>query len=629
MCGIVGALSPKEFDHSFINQMTDSVLHRGPDGRGTIVFDEKCEIQSLEVGAHNEKLPSPSMLGQLSLGHRRLSVIDLESSSNQPMSYLNRRYWIVFNGEIFNYIELKKELETLGHRFETDSDTEVILAAYDQWGIACQNKFNGMWAFCIVDRFEKHVFLSRDRFGEKPLYYSVFEGVFYFSSEIKALFSTGKIKANIYAEKAISFIKNGPNEYGKETIYHEIFNLMPGCYFDINFEDDLQLIEQKKYWELQVNHSHEAFNKEKALNYSAEYYELLKDSVRLRLRSDVPLGSALSGGLDSSSIVYLVKEILSEHDNQEYQKTFSCVYKDNPSEQYCDESKFIDLLTKKLGIKNYQITPKVRDVPSEHTKMIHNFDSPPENTCMSGWYTYKLVQESNIVVTLDGQGADEQLTGYIYYFAYYLANLKFSDLIREAVCALQVPTTFPYVWRGVVTNIFTKIFGKKITKKLIEGVLKRPFPESLNGILYHDFTTGLVNLLHNADKASMAHSVESRMPFLDFRLVEFLANIPSAYKIHNGWSKYLARLAFDGKLPDEICWRKDKQGWPIPEDYWFSGDLKVWLKESLSDSNKYPGILDRLDNEEYSPGRKVGMLRSLNFLTTMKTFNASILDRNG
>lgn len=625
MCGITGALSTIDTDHSFIDRMTESLRHRGPDGRGTVVFDERCEILTLDVDNQNETIVSPSSFGRLSLGHRRLSVIDPEHSSNQPMGYLQGRYWIVFNGEIYNYIELKSELEELGHVFLTKSDTEVILAAYHQWGIECQNKFNGMWAFCIIDRAERKLLLSRDRFGEKPLYYSVCDDVLYFASEIKAIFSSDEINSEITTEKASLFIKNGPVEYSKETIYENIFNLMPGCYLHISLDDDLNLMTQKKYWALTINHSHERFNKEKALIFASTYYELLKDSVRLRLRSDVSLGSALSGGLDSSSIVYLIKEILGEGDNVKPQKTFSCVYKSNPNEQYCDESYFIELLARKLNIKNLQVTPNVSEVPSEHARMIFHFDSPPENTCMSGWYTYKLVQDNNIVVTLDGQGADEQLTGYLYYFAYYLANLKFVDLFRETLCSLRIPNAFPYVWRGFLTNIFSKIFGKNITKKIIENILNRPFPESLNAVLHLDFTTGLVNLLHNADKGSMAHSVESRMPFMDYRLVEFLASVPSAYKIHNGWSKYIARSAFNNKLPDEICWRKDKQGWPIPEDRWFSNDLKNWLQISLSDTKEYPAIFENIDGQTYNSTNKTSMMRSLNLFSAMKKFNTKIL----
>jgi asparagine synthase (glutamine-hydrolysing) len=625
MCGIAGIVTSKDTDLSFIHAMTDSMMHRGPDGRGVKLFNSCLDLfdgEDNQTSYENKNYD----YGVIALGHRRLSVIDPKTSSNQPMSYLESRYWITFNGEIFNYIELREELVGFGYNFLTNSDTEVILAAFDKWGVECQNKFNGMWAFCIIDRKDKKIFLSRDRFGEKSLYYSVKNNILYFASEIKAIFLSGNIKPFIHREKAETFVKYGPNEYTFETIYEDIFRLMPGCYFYFNLGDDLNTIKQKKYWFLEVNHSKEAFNEKAAKKYAEDYYALLKDSVKIRLRSDVPLGSALSGGLDSSSIVYLVKEILSEKSTPDSQNTFSCVYKDNLDEQYCDESFFIELLSDKLNIKNHQITPKVQEIPGEYERMIYCFDSPPENTCMSGWHTYKLVKEKNIVVTLDGQGADEQLTGYLYYFAYFLSNLRLTDLLRETYYSLKIPNAFPYVWRGFVTNIFSKIFGTSITKKLIENVFNRSFPESLNAVLHEDFTTGLVTLLHNADKGSMAHSVESRMPFLDFRLVEFLAKVPSSYKIHNGWSKYLARLAFSNKLPDEICWRKDKQGWPIPEDSWFSKELNNWLKSSLLELNRNKDLFDSYKNTTYNSKNKVEMLRTLNILQSMKIFNTKIID---
>ena len=182
------------------------------------------------------------------------------------------------------------------------------------------------------------------------------------------------------------------------------------------------------------------------------------------------------------------------------------------------------------------------------------------------------------------------------------------------------------MWRGFLTNIAQRFLGKKIIKLLIEKVLKRPFPSSLNEILVNDFNTGLVTLLHNADKGSMAHSVESRMPFLDYRLVEFLASVPSTYKIHKGWSKYLARMAFDNKLPDEICWRKDKQGWPIPEDSWFGNELKDWLKTSLQDFNQDTSIFNSFTDEDFSSKNRVSMLRTLNIQLCLKAFNTQLVD---
>ena len=263
MCGIAGVITSKETNLSFIDAMTDSMIHRGPDGRGIKLFNSCLELSSGE-NSETSYVNKDHDYGVIALGHRRLSVIDPITSSNQPMSYLDSRYWITFNGEIFNYIELREELAGLGYKFYTNSDTEVILAAFDKWGVECQNKFNGMWAFCIIDRKDKKIFLSRDRFGEKSLYYSVKDNILYFASEIKAIFLSGNIKSVIRKENAGAFVKYGPKEFTLETLYKDIFRLMPGCYFYFNLGDDLSAIEQKKFWFLEVNHSKEAFNEKMA-----------------------------------------------------------------------------------------------------------------------------------------------------------------------------------------------------------------------------------------------------------------------------------------------------------------------------------------------------------------------------
>jgi len=628
MCGIAGYLSLNDsVNLNVINKMTDALIHRGPDGRGVATFNDNLELSNLNLDDDKKVPPIIGYDGLLAFGHRRLSVIDPVPESNQPLSFMNGRYWIIFNGEIYNYLELREELQSQGYKFKTKSDTEVIMASYDYWGFECQNKFNGMWSFALLDISKKKLFLSRDRFGEKPFYFFKNENLFAFASEIKSLFTIDGVLPLISENDANIFLKSGPNEYSKETLFKNIYKILPGHFLDISLNKEDIKIEQKKYWKLDINHSKEKYNHLTAKRISKRYYELLKDSVRLRLRSDVPLGSALSGGLDSSSIVFLINEILRERGVSENQNTFSCVYED-ADESYCDESKHINLVADFLNIKNYKITPKKKEIPKEHKKLIYHFDTPPENTCMSGWHTYKLVKRNNVIVTLDGQGADEQLTGYLYYFSYFLSDLRLTDLFRETYYALRVPGSFPYIWRGFLTNIFSKIFGRVVTKYLIEKIIKRPFPDSLNGVLDRDFKTGLVTLLHNADRGSMAHSVESRMPFLDFRLVEFLASVPSVYKIHNGWSKYIARLAFDKKLPDSINWRKDKQGWPIPEDAWFLGDLSSWLKNRITFLKDNSRFFNSTKDIAYSKENKRFVLRVLNLLTVLENTNAQIDDTN-
>ena len=610
MCGITGIFS-NQHNLSVINDMTNTLRKRGPDGTGILYSDITGNVVNCDYfgssEAANSAIPNDDIV--LALGHTRLSIIDVDSRSAQPMQSASERYWIVFNGEIFNYLELRDELISAGYIFKTQSDTEVVINAYDFWGVDCLNKFNGMWAFCIYDVQTTQLFLSRDRFGEKPLYYACDENYFVFSSEIKAIFKSGLIEPEVNRTELNRFLQKGPNEFSVGAFFENVQRVPPGYYLSIDMKKKQKPIKPIKYYWLKVNTSGEKFSKRKAIEYANKYYELLKDSVRLRIRADVPIGSALSGGLDSSSIVYLIDELNREECLNLNQKTFSCVYKNNSDTAYCDESQYIELVASKLNVKNYQITPLVDDIPHEHALMIESFDTPPENTCMSGWWTYKLINNEGIKVTLDGQGADEQLTGYLYYFAYFLYGLSVMDFLREIKFCLRVPGAFPYVWRGAAAFILKLILGGTVASIVIKKLLGRSLPQNLNEVLNKDFSTGLVNLFNNADRGSMAHSVEARMPFVDYRLVEFLASVPACYKIHNGWSKYLARLAFSGKLPDEICWRRDKMGWPIPEDVWFKGALKDWITKECTDIQY---LVSEDLSKPYDATTKKIMLRSLN-----------------
>ena len=493
---------------------------------------------------------------------------------------------MVFNGEIYNYLELREELVQAGYAFTSNSDTEVILAAYDKWGVDCLNKFNGMWAFVLLDCLHQRVFLARDRFGVKPLYYHQAPGVFVFASEPKAIFESGAVGRQPNLAYLDAYLQTGPDESSKVTAFEHIVRINPSHYILCGVEDlkNGNFIQQQ-YWRLSTNLSREAFNPIKARQLADQYFDLLEDAVRVRLRADVSVGSALSGGLDSSSIVYLVNKIHAEQGLVDKQQTFSCVYS-KPEEKHCDESVYIDDLATKLNVKSYKIEPKWEDVPVEHDKVTWAMDTPFANSSMSGWHTYKLIQRNHIKVTLEGQGADEQLAGYLGYIYIYLTSLGLTELIREARSFMGVPGAMKHVMAGVVFNLLIKVGCYRVANAMYRRITgsRQDLDRSLNERLIRDSMTVLVNLLHFGDRVSMAHSIESRMPFLDYRLAEFLASVPACYKMHDGWTKYIARLAFDGLLPDEICWRKDKMGWPVPEKIWMSGPLKAWFRKSLQGS---------------------------------------------
>jgi len=589
MCGIVGIISKNKIDKNIIEPMTDTITHRGPDGFG-YYYGEKYAF-----------------------GHRRLSIVDLSEAGHQPMQYLDDRYTITYNGEVYNHTELRVELETKGYKFKSHTDTEVIMASYDAWGVECLNKFNGMWAFVIHDKQKDKYFISRDRFGKKPFYYYTNEDSFIFASEIKAILAHPDVEATPNIEFLQNYINNGCKEYIKETAFEGVFRFDFSSYFEGSLEDLLSEFTQKKFWELKPNLSHEKFDESKVKEYAQKYYELLEDAVRIRLRADVKVGSALSGGLDSSSIVYLVNKLLKEQGKEELQETFSSVYKSDGT-QDCDESYFIDMMAKKLGVHSNQIEPKEQNVPKEHEEVIRSMENPPESTCMSGWHTFKLVASTDVKVTLDGQGADEQLGGYLPYLISYLSSLSLIDLIKEKKYFKQVPGAKKIVQRGFLVGVCRNMIGKKLTKLILKKILKRDFEIDLNKRLLDDTTTNLITLIHYSDHVSMGHSIESRMPFMDYRVVEFLASIPACYKMRNGWTKYIARVAFDGKLPDEVTWRKDKMGWPIPEEHWFRGKLKKWFVNEIQNSKLLKKLDKNLDIEKELKGNKsiTQLIRYLN-----------------
>ena len=555
MCGISGIISKKRIEKDIIEPMTDKIIHRGPDGFG-YYYGEKFVF-----------------------GHRRLSIVDLSDAGHQPMQYLNR-YVITFNGEVYNHLELRKELEKNGYVFQSHTDTEVIMASYDFWGVDCLNKFNGMWAFVIHDRLKDKYFMSRDRFGKKPFYYYKDQEKFIFGSEIKVILAHPDVESKPNLKFLDSYVQNGAKEYIKETAFENIFRFDFSSYFEGSLEDIFENFEQNKFWEIKPNLSHEKFDEEKAKEYAKQYYELLEDAVRIRLRADVKVGSALSGGLDSSSIVYLVNKLLKEQGKEELQETFSSVYKSDGT-QDCDESYFIDIMALKLGVHSNQIEPKEDEIPSQIEKMIWHLENPPDNSLMSSWHTFKLVASTDVKVTLDGQGADEQLGGYLPYLLNYISSLSIVDMFSQAKKCLQIPNSSKYVFVGLCLGLYRVLFGEKFLKFTIKNIFKRYFETNLNKKLGIDTMGSLITLIHYADHTSMAFSIESRMPFMDYRLVEFLASVPACYKMRDGWTKYLARLAFDGKLPDEINWRKDKMGWPIPEKKWFYGNLNRWFIENI------------------------------------------------
>ncbi|MBL7032909.1 MAG: asparagine synthase (glutamine-hydrolyzing) [Candidatus Delongbacteria bacterium] len=613
MCGISVILNrhKTQTDYSApLQSMLDSMIHRGPDDEGTLFVGTERTFTPEELA--NQDLPNAA---HLALGHRRLSIIDISSKGHQPMCYQDR-YWIVFNGEIYNYLELRTLLEQEDYRFETRSDTEVILAAFSCWREACFQRFNGMWALAIYDSQTEELIISRDRVGIKPLVYYCDEQTILFASEIKALVASELISTAPNLRYLKRFLKEGSLEYLPETAFENIYRVPPGSYgvIDLNRER-IDLPQMTVFWDPATIEIDPNLPSDRELEQ--RYRELLQASVELRLRSDVPVGSAFSGGLDSSSIVLMVNRLLQEEGKAERQQTFSTVYRQEGA-RHCDESVFIDEMAERLNLSSHKVEPRGTDVIERYLQTVYMMDCPQKNSLMSYMFTYELIRKHGVTVSIDGQGADEIQGGYIFYLVNYLANLKFGVLMRTASSYLRLGDSRKYVLYGVALNLIRRLGLKRCWLRLLRlmGRPKNPFL-TLNQRLVADIKGNLVNLLHYGDRGAMTYSVESRFPFLDYRMIEFWLALPERYKLHEGWTKFLARKALAADLPESIIWRRLKLGWAMPEEIWFKGELKDWALNVLENSTfitqfKPPNYRRILHNSQTNSKELQKFIRYLN-----------------
>ena len=571
MCGIAGIYSKSIVHHEQIKVMTDVLKHRGPDGEG----------QWISSNAH------------VGLGHRRLSIIDLTDMGKQPMHYLNR-YTISFNGEIYNYLELKQELLKKGYTFSSKTDTEVLLALYDSEKEKCLTHLDGMFSFAIWDQQEQTLFCARDRFGEKPFFYHYIPGnCFLFASEMKALFAAGVQKkinnAMLYNYIAADWVDN-PHEKS-ETFYQNVQKLEPAHF--IILKNDL-IIQKKRYW---------AINLENKISISFDdaltrFKQLFQQSLTTKLRSDVAIGSSLSGGLDSSTIVMLLDSY-----QLNSQKTFSAVF---PGFEK-DESTYIEKIIQKTRVTPYFTTPDVNVMLNELDTVFYHQEEPfGSASILAQWEVMKLAKQQDTIVLLDGQGADEILGGYTYYYRTYFQELyaTSSSLFKEEYAAYKAwgGNHFEHDFKFTLQAKFPGMYNKYL--RLRAGPVNNPDFHSdfnneyrMNTPLPLPFTPSLNNHMHNtlcingmfetllryADRNSMAFSREVRLPFLNHQFVEFVYSLPSIYKIHHGWSKYILRKAYEHLVPSDISWRKDKIGYAPPEQQWLqNAKVKEMIKAGIA-----------------------------------------------
>ncbi len=579
MCGIAGYSDKKGIKSvPVLKAMTDAIAHRGPDGEGLW---------------HNAE-------ETIYLGHRRLSIIDLSDCGHQPMHYMDR-YSLVFNGEIYNYLELKEDLLKRGYSFFSHTDTEVLMAMYHAYKDECLAYFDGMFSFALFDKAEQTLFCARDRFGEKPFYYHYEEGAqFYFASEMKALWAAGISRGinnrMVYNYIAHEFLQNPSNR--AETFYSDI-NKLEAASFLVLSVPQCKIISRNKYWQLKTD-TNAAITPEEA---SEGFKQLFTTSVKRRLRSDVPVGSSLSGGLDSSLIVLMIDQLKKGSDQK--QKTFSARFPGFVK----DEGKYMQLVIDRCNVSPYFTYPTEDTLLHDIENVFYHQEEPFSTASVCAQYeVMKLAKEGDVTVMLDGQGADEILAGYHPYYKAYFNELKRNDETlykneRQAYQAFYDGSRINPIEKRDVKQLTKQYLAPlfSLSKKALRLYRQQTDPEfnndfyracqsnpfaaaqefaSLNESLLWSTTWGLEQLLRYADRNSMAHSLEVRLPFLSHELVEFLFALPGHYKIKNGWTKWVMRHTFEHLLPQEIAWRKDKIGYEPPQSKWLErSELKEMIHE--------------------------------------------------
>ncbi len=558
MCGIGGFTGFK--DEKLIKQMSADMKHRGPDGDGFYID------------------------GTISLMNRRLAIID-RKGGDQPIYNEDKSVVVVYNGEIYNYLELRRELETLGHVFKTKSDTECIVHGYEQWGEMCFDKFNGMFAAAVYDIKKKRLVLARDHFGIKPIYFAKINSSdkstlrLIFSSEIKPILNSGLIEKKVNERILYRYLKFRIHDEDRETFFDGIYRLLPGEVLVL----ENKKLEIKEFSSLKndLKKSIEVQNNQPWNDHAiTKFRKLLTEAIQSRLMSEVPVGTALSGGLDSSTVVAIINKLLNEHVSEAEsvgtkQNTFSAVFPGSSN----DEEKYVDAVLKKSEkISSHKIFPKPEEFFTDLEDFIKTQEEP---TISTGPYAqYKVMQEAakHVTVLLDGQGADEMMAGYLPYYFVYLNQLKkerkFAPLLAEVWSA-----------RDVLVKYFTFKFLNAISVKkhieittLLAGAFNKKYPDetfkitsdNLKHRLFEDiFSNSLPSLLRYEDRNTMRFSLEGRVPFLDFNLLRYLFSLPDEAIIKDGWNKNILRKSVGELLPPIIVNRRNKIGFTTPENEWF------------------------------------------------------------
>lgn len=608
MCGIAGVLYfDRTVDREVFSEMLGLMAHRGPDDEGYLFVDTR-KGDSITAGGRDTpadvyrsayRYAPDTQVGRipekpynLALGSRRLAILDLSPGGHMPMCNDDRTIWIVHNGEVYNFREIREELKSKGYMFHSDSDTEVILKSYEEWNTDCLSMFNGMWAFCIWDSRIRQLFCARDRLGIKPFYYFCDRHIFAMASEIKALLELD-IERRTNERLIYDFLRAGVLDHTEETFFEGVEKLPQAHYILLDEKGNLTT---KRYWDVEISNEHASAYADSI--YAEEFLHVLTDAVRLRLRSDVSVGSCLSGGLDSSSIVCLANRLMFPDEGmagRDRQKTFSSCFEDK---RY-DERDYIEEVSRRTRAEKNLLFPSADDFVEDLNRLIRHQEEPFDGTGIyAQWCVMKAARERGVTVLLDGQGGDEQLAGYRKFYAFFLMELlkrrEYSRalaefwrffLSRDVIKTLNMSKGLRYIGIGNKIMNVDGVIADSFHKKYAQGDLALGLSDNLGNRMKEDLTKySLPVLLRYEDKNSMAHSVEARLPFLDYRVVEKLASYPLTQKMHRGWTKFVLRNAMSGILPEKVRLRRSKLGFSTPEDDWIRLKLSNIMRETFERS---------------------------------------------
>ncbi|MEW6530516.1 MAG: asparagine synthase (glutamine-hydrolyzing) [Thermodesulfobacteriota bacterium] len=587
MCGIVGLFAKRPVPElrSFVLRSMGRAAHRGPDGQGLI------------LGRGNQLLDANSEdTASWGLGHVRLAILDLSPAGLQPMASSDRTCWITYNGEVYNYLELRAELESLGHAFHSGTDTEVMLGAYQEWGTECVKRFNGMFAFVIVDLARERVFAARDRLGVKPLYLWVGPDLAALVSEQKQLLDLPGFRAQANRRQVLDFLIDGVAGHEPDLCFFEGVHPIPAGHtlsWGLNETPSVQAAQ--RYWNPATQPKNLSWHD--AVQTTGE---LFRDAVRIRLRSDVPVGTCLSGGIDSSSIVGVVSRDLGVR-----VKTFSSCFH-HPG---YDERLYMDAVNAHCGSDPVKVFPNEEEALSELERLVYHQDEPFSTLSMyAQWCVMRAARQAGVPVLLDGQGGDETLCGYKKYafflFRDLIARHRYVDAAVHAVGLVTRGDRGLFNWRTGHRYLPAWLRGQRDSihawlqpewRKLSRRVWSTRMADVS---AFHDhqiadlLTWSLPPLLRYEDRSSMAHSVETRLPFVDYRFVEHCVNLPESVFFKRGRTKRLLVEALGDALPDEVRNRRTKMGFEAPLAAWLKGPLGKELEARVRGSERLRPILD-------------------------------------